>query len=346
MTRPNDFFVNNAASAAAQEFGQTHGGRIFAGLHEASPERTELSKMLISVLMQDHDIRFREFLAGETNEEATAPTTVVSDEARPVYTRPNGKPYYARKWNTFWDVDVLKEARPLLKFPLLHGPPGTGKTAMAESAFGEELITSIISAETTKGELYGSYVPDGSSGYVWVDGPLLTAVKEGRPILLDEILLGDPKVLSVLYPLMDGRGFLDVDANPQIGITPAKEGFFVIGSGNPNVPGAKISPALASRFPLQVEVTTDWKLAEKLGADKNVVTFCSSLATRASGTNPSLSWAPQFRELLDFADIAKQWGEHFAVENLLRLCPRRDLDEVRKLARTAWPTLDLKAAQI
>lgn len=349
MTRPHQFFVQNTLVAAAQEFKDDNAGRLFSGLGTSqTAARRELGELLLAVLMQERDPKFREYLAGDPEATTTAPakSDPVPDNTRPEYKRPNGSLYYARKWDDYWDVELLKEAREVGQFPLLQGPPGTGKTAMAEAAFGDELVTIVITGETTVSELVGSFIPDGKGGYVWVDGPLLVAVREGRPILLDEILLGDPKVLSVLYPLMDGRGFLDVTENPKIGVVSAKEGFFIIGTGNPGVPGAKMSRALSSRFPLQVEVVTDWDLALSLGVDSRVVTFCQSLAARASGSQPSISWAPQMREMLTFNRQEELWGLRFAIRNLLRLCPEQDLDDVRTQARNVWPSIEMKPARI
>ncbi|URP22258.1 AAA-ATPase [Microbacterium phage Big4] len=345
MTRPYEDDVLDYLQKSASWHGETHGGRILAGLAAGDPDEIELGSMLLASIMQQNDHRFLDYLR-----DAPVGQIIVSSndepEERPVYERPNGDIYYGRDWNGYWDVEVLKSARDIHQFPLLQGPPGTGKTAMAESAFGDELLTIVINAETTTGELVGSFIPDGEGEYMWADGPLLTAVKEGRPILLDEILLGDPKMLSVLYPLMDGRNFLSVSENPTIGIVPAEKGFFAIGTGNPNVPGAKMSEALSSRFPLQVEVTTDYDLLTSLGADQKVITFSETLSTRASGTSPTITWAPQFREILSFQKIEAQWGKLFAVQNLLRMCPRRDLDEVRTVARTVWSDLKVAPARI
>lgn len=332
----------------------TNAGRILAGLHTSSSEEREtLACHLLAAVAQDNVDVCHEFLEDEsksytgqnlkTPEEKTEP---VLEESRPTYTRPNGDLYYARKWGKFWDVEVLKTARSSGQYTLLAGPPGTGKTAMAEGAFGSDLVTIVMTGETTVSEMVGSFIPDGAGGYIWIDGPLLVAVQEGRPILVDEILLGDPKVLSVLYPLMDGRGFLDVTENPDIGVVKAKEGFFLIGSGNPGVPGAKMSGALTSRFPLQVEVTTDYDLALSMGVDESVVTFASALATRASGRKATISWAPQFRELLAFKKTEELWGRAFAIQNLMRLVPRQDLEAVQNVARTVFPGADLKAARI
>lgn len=45
-------------------------------------------------------------------------------------------------------------------------------------------------------------------------GPLMRSVLANVPLLVDEIALIDPRVLTVLYPLMGGRGELHVPMNP------------------------------------------------------------------------------------------------------------------------------------
>lgn len=243
------------------------------------------------------------------------------------FTRPNGEVYYSRDWTGFQDVQVLRTAREHNMFAFLYSLPGTGKTSLCEAAFGVELLTVIFTADTLERDLVGQWLPNPAYGkpsepeYVWMDGPLIIAALEGRPLLADEIALGDPKVLSVIYGLMDGRRELVVLSNPDRGIIKAAPGFFVIGATNPNVPGANMSDALLSRFPLHVEMTTDWTLAvDKLGISEKITGVAESLSKQVR--LGEIEWAPQMRELIAFRDQSAVFGDKFAASNLIAAAPK------------------------
>lgn len=307
--------------------------------------RLQFGALFAASMVQDSNLNASVYLSSMSREEVGASVTDPEEpeepEERPEYVRPNGQTYYARKWGKYWDVDVLKQAREEQQFVLMLGAPGTGKTAMAEAAFGEELITTVMTGDTMVSGLVGGYVPDGQGGYRWSPGPLQIAVQEGRPLLVDEILLANPVVLSVLYPLMDGRGFLDIQENPDLGVIHAKDGFFLVGAANPDVPGAKLSDALGSRFPIHVEVTTDWELARTLGVDDRIVTFFESLSLTAKAKNPETTWAPQFRELLAFKALEEKFGREFAIRNLMRLVPKQDVEVVQAKLAPLLGSIDL-----
>ena len=119
------------------------------------------------------------------------------------YPRPNGQDYYARQWGEHTDIEVLRKARENNQFVMLYGNPGTGKTACVEAAFPDELYTVVGSGDTELGDLIGGYVQTPSGGFEWIDGSLVKAAEEGKVLLIDEIGLIDPKVLSAVYGLMD-----------------------------------------------------------------------------------------------------------------------------------------------
>jgi hypothetical protein len=238
------------------------------------------------------------------------------------YARPNGDNYYARKWGEHTDIEVLRKAREANQFVMLYGSAGTGKTACVEAAFPEELYTILGSGDTEVSDLVGGYVQTPSGGFEWIDGSLVRAASEGKVLLIDEIGLIDPKVLSVVYGLMDGRKEITITANPQRGTIKAKDGFFVVAATNPNVAGVRLSEALLSRFVIQAEMTTDWSLAKKLGVPNPAVVASQNLSKKLE--NGETSWSPQMRELLAFRDLSKSFGTKWAIQNLLASAPEID----------------------
>jgi hypothetical protein len=257
--------------------------------------------------------------------EKKAPVTRTADAlvGEDSYLRPNGDRYYARKWGEHSDVAVLRTARDSGHYVMMYGAPGTGKTAAIEAAFADTGLHTVLgSGDTEVADLIGGYVQTPSGAYLWEDGPLLKAAERGETLLVDEIGLIDTKVLSVLYGLMDGRREYTVTANPERGTVKAAPGFFVVAATNPNAPGVRHSAALLSRFALQVEMTTDWSLARKLGVPTQMVTVAQNLSKKQQANE--VSWAPQMRELLAYRDIEKLFGTKFAVANLLASAPELD----------------------
>lgn len=238
------------------------------------------------------------------------------------YQRPNGDFYYTRKWGEHDDVMVLRKARTNLQPILLYGAPGCGKTALVQAAFGEAMQSVLGTGDTEVADFLGGYIQTPSGGFLWEDGPLVKAAERGEPLFIDEVGLVDPKVMSVVYSLMDGTGTLNITANPERGTIKAKEGFYVIAATNPNAPGVRLSEALLSRFVIHTEMTTDWSLARKLGAPAQIVTAAQNLAKKQQ--TGEVSWAPQMRELLAFRDLSKDFGTKFAIANLLAASPELD----------------------
>ncbi|MFV2102104.1 AAA family ATPase [Micromonospora sp. LOL_024] len=239
-------------------------------------------------------------------------------------TRPNGDLYFPRKLAGATDVDVLQRLRDKRIPVLLYGPPGTGKTALVEAAF-PDLLTVAGTGDTVVEDFLGNFIPLPDGGFDFVYGPLVTAMREGRALLVDDATLIPPKVLAVLYPAMDGRRVITIPGYRNERVE-ASDGFYVIAGHNPGVHGAILTEALASRFDVHIEVTTDWDLARHLGVPRPAIEAAITLnADLAAGR---VSWAPQLRELLGFTRVRKTLGAAAAVANLVGRAPQEDRDHV------------------
>lgn len=238
--------------------------------------------------------------------------------------RPNGDLYFPRKLAGATDVDVLRRLREKRIPVLLYGPPGTGKTALVEAAF-PDLLTVAGTGDTVVEDFLGNFIPLPDGGFEFVYGPLVTAMREGRALLVDDATLIPPKVLAVLYPAMDGRRVITIPGYRNERVE-AVDGFYVIAGHNPGVHGAVLTDALASRFDVHIEVTTDWDLARHLGVPAPAVQ--AAIALNADLAAGRIGWAPQLRELLGFARVRKTLGLPAAVANLAGRAPDDDRDHV------------------
>jgi hypothetical protein len=262
---------------------------------------------------------------------ATAAPSATPTVTGPV-TRPNGQLYHPRKLSGLSDVDALRKLRAAGVPALMYGPPGTGKTSVVEAAFGD-LVTIQGDGDTTVADIVGEYTQTPDGAFVFVHGPLVRAMREGRTLFIDDATLIPPTVLAVVYPAMDGRRQIIIKANGG-GTIDAAPGFYVVAGHNPGVHGAILTNALASRFSVQIHVSTDYDLAAQLKIDRRAVTVARNLATRQA--RGEVGWAPQLRELIAFQRISDVLGPDAAAGNLIGTAPEEDREVVSAVVRDVY----------
>ncbi|WNV90207.1 AAA family ATPase [Umezawaea sp. Da 62-37] len=246
--------------------------------------------------------------------------------------RPNGMDYHPRLLSGMPDVTALRRLRDAGVAALMYGPPGTGKTSVVEAAFND-CLTVQGDGDTVVADFVGDYTKTPDGEFVFVHGPLVRAMRDGVPLFIDDATLIPPTVLAVVYPAMDGRRQIVIKANGGE-VVDAAPGFYVIAGHNPGVHGAVLSDALSSRFSVQVQVSSDYELADQLGVDKKAVRVARNLATRQE--KGEVGWAPQLRELLAFKKIAAVLGVDAAAGNLVGIAPEEDRATVAAVVRDAF----------
>lgn len=133
---------------------------------------------------------------------------------------------------------------------LLKGPTGTGKSrfvAYMAAVLGRPLITVSCHEETSSTDLIGRFIIKGAET-VWIDGPLVTAVKTGAILYLDEMAEARPDVIVAIHPLTDHRREMYID---KLGETiQAPEEFMLVASFNPGYQRGykELKPSTRQRF--------------------------------------------------------------------------------------------------
>ena len=132
------------------------------------------------------------------------------------------------------EVDVFKHSHQA-KLPfMLKGPTGSGKTRFVEymaEKLGLGLVTVSCNEDTSATDLLGRYLIKGGET-VWVDGPIVRAMRTGAILYLDEIAEARPDAIVVIHSLTDHRRELFLDRTGET--LKAPDSFMVVVSYNPD----------------------------------------------------------------------------------------------------------------
>jgi MoxR-like ATPase len=191
-------------------------------------------------------------------------------------------------------------------FPIfISGLSGGGKTLAVTQACAElkrELIRFNVSVETDESDLIGSYsLIDGNT--VFKDGPVVTAMKRGAVLLIDEIDRGSNKLMAI-QGILEGGGFLNKKTGEYVSPTP---GFTVIATANTKGQGSEegrylaqiLDAAFLERFPITVE----WNLADN--------------KTERKILNNHLEDPSFIDDLVKWSDVVRQSFENGAIDEYI-----------------------------
>ena len=140
---------------------------------------------------------------------------------------------------------------------MLKGPTGSGKTRLVEymaHKLQRPLYTVACHEDLTAGDLIGRYIIKGNE-VIWLDGPVLTAVKNGGIVYLDEIVEARKDVSVIIHPLTDYRRCIPVDKLGKQFRAPDE--FMLVISYNPTYQSImkELKPSTRQRF---IGIDLDW----------------------------------------------------------------------------------------
>jgi len=215
----------------------------------------------------------------------------------------------------------------------ITGLSGNGKTLMVEqvcATLQRECIRVNISIETDESDLLGG--PTLVNGNVVNrDGPVITAMKRGAVLLIDEVDRGSNKLMC-LQGILEGKPYYNKKNGEMVY---PKDGFNIIATANTKGRGSEegrylsqiLDDAFLERFPITVEqeypdVKTEKKILEPLISDKDFVEKLTQWAdiVRQSFDQGAVDEIISTRRLVHIAKAFKIFGDRMKA---IELCVAR-----------------------
>jgi len=179
--------------------------------------------------------------------------------------------YISRYIGGVKDMDILARAHALRHNVLIYGPTGPGKTSCVYAYAAENnlpVVNVSCNGAADPAVFIGGWQPKPDQSLHYAMGDVLTAVKYGGIIYLDEINFLPPKIAAYLHSLLDKRRTISVPSaqgSDVETVMKAHENCFIVATFNPDYEGTKpLNQAFRNRFAFQMEFDYDFDIEKEL----------------------------------------------------------------------------------
>jgi MoxR-like ATPase len=255
--------------------------------------------------------------------------------------------YASRQWGGYVDLDLIHAAGREMKHNiLLYGDTGSAKTMVAMAYAARESLPFYsvpLNGATDVQTMLGKFIPTESGTFKWVDGPVTAIVRNGGVLLLDEINMPHPKMMAVLYPLLDARRVLPL-LDHEGEIVTAHKDVVIVGTMNPDYEGTRpLNAALRNRFAVQCEWGYRRDVEAQLVTSESILEVADKL--RAAFRVGDLTTPTPTNRLMEFDDFAETFGMDFAIDNFVAGYEPEEQTSVRQTLELYRERIDREIAE-
>jgi MoxR-like ATPase len=250
--------------------------------------------------------------------------------------------YVSRTIDGMSEFEIFDFARQSKDNVLVEGPTGPGKTmAFRAYAAREQMrfyaVPSNIGIEPS--QLFGKYIPDGTGGFVWQDGPVSVIARHGGVLLINEVNFMPERVATVLFGLLDARRQITLLDHKAEVIEAGDKDILIAADMNPDYEGTRpLNKAFRNRFAIQLWWDYDPEVERQLiksGSLRDTAKAIRDATARGEYETPTST-----NMLMEFERIALATSLDFAITNFVNHFNADERGAVRLVMETDKDNID------